>query len=59
MPWDQVYEDLAKALEQHTQTMAGTTDPDKRKMMVTEVEKVCVGVIVDVLVKLLHHVLVW
>lgn len=40
LPWDQVYEDLAKALEHHNQAMAATTDPDKRKMMVTEVAKV-------------------
>lgn len=44
MPWDQVYEDLAEALEHHNQAMATTTDPDKRKMMVTEVEKVGIGV---------------
>ena len=41
MKWDQVYEDLARALEQHTQAIAVTTDPDKRKMMLAEVEKVC------------------
>ena len=39
--WDQVYEDLTQALEHHTQAIAATTDPDKRKMMLAEVEKVC------------------
>ncbi|XP_063878581.1 LOW QUALITY PROTEIN: cysteine--tRNA ligase, cytoplasmic-like [Scylla paramamosain] len=40
MQWDQVYEDLTRALEHHTQAIAATTDPDKRKMMLAEVEKV-------------------
>lgn len=40
MIWDEVYEDLTRALEHYTQTIAAANDPDKRKMMVAEVQKV-------------------
>lgn len=40
VPMEQVYHDIAAAMEQHNAIIATTTDPDKRKMFIDEVQKV-------------------
>ncbi|CAL4165604.1 unnamed protein product, partial [Meganyctiphanes norvegica] len=37
---DQIYEDIAAAMAEHNSRIANTTDQDKKKMMVDEIEKV-------------------
>ncbi|XP_042216553.1 cysteine--tRNA ligase, cytoplasmic-like [Homarus americanus] len=40
VPRDQVYDDIAAAMEHHNAIIATTTDPDKCKMLIDEVQKV-------------------
>lgn len=37
---DQIYEDIAAAMAEHNAKITNTTDPDKKKMLVEEIEKV-------------------
>lgn len=40
---DQIYEDIAAAMAEHNTKITETTDPDKKKMLVDEIEKVKVS----------------